>query len=93
MASFYAVYHGPKGLKLIAERTHGLTISAGASLEKIGYKQSANSYFDTIRWILGDLVGAIHRECVDNELNLNYNGNVVTIALDETTSLAEDKDY
>ena len=39
MAGFYAVYHGPKGLKLIAERTHGLAITLAKSLEKIGYKQ------------------------------------------------------
>ncbi|HMI05094.1 MAG TPA: aminomethyl-transferring glycine dehydrogenase, partial [Pedobacter sp.] len=89
MAGFYAVYHGPKGLKLIAERTHGLAITLARSLEKIGYKLSADSYFDTIQLDLGDLVNAIHSECLNNEINLNYKGSVVTIALDETTS-AED---
>jgi len=91
MASFYAVYHGPKGLKKIAERTHGLTVSLASSLEKIGYKQLNKAYFDTIRLDLGDLKDSIHRDCVDNEINLNYQGNVVTIALDETTSLADVK--
>jgi glycine dehydrogenase len=91
MASFYAVYHGPKGLKLIAERTHGLTVSLAASLESIGYKQLNKAYFDTIQFDLGDLHDSIHRECVDNEINLNYKGNIVTIALDETTSLADVK--
>ena len=37
MAGFYAVYHGPKGLKLIAERIHGLTITLAQSLAEIGY--------------------------------------------------------
>jgi glycine dehydrogenase len=91
MASFYAVYHGPKGLKLIAERTHGLTVSLAASLESIGYKQLNKAYFDTIQVDLGDLKESIHRECVDNELNLNYSGNLVTIALDETSSFADVK--
>jgi glycine dehydrogenase len=91
MASFYAVYHGPKGLKKIAERTHGLTVALASSLEKIGYKQLNKAYFDTIRLDLGDLKDSIHRDCVDNEINLNYQGNVVTIALDETTSLADVK--
>jgi glycine dehydrogenase len=91
MASFYAVYHGPKGLKLIAERTHGLTVSLAASLESIGYKQLNKAYFDTIQLDLADLKESIHRECVDNEINLNYQGNFVTIALDETTSLADVK--
>ena len=91
MASFYAVYHGPKGLKKIAERTHGLTVALASSLEKVGYKQLNKAYFDTIRLDLGELKDSIHRECVDNEINLNYQGNMVTIALDETTSLADVK--
>ena len=91
MASFYAVYHGPKGLKLIAERTHGLTVTLAESLEKAGYTQLNKSYFDTIQLDLGHLVDSIHRECVDNEINLNYNGSVVTISLDETTDLEDVK--
>jgi glycine dehydrogenase len=91
MAGFYAVYHGPKGLRLIAERTHGLAVSLADSLENIGYKQLNSAFFDTIQLDLGDLKDSIHRECVDNEINLHYTGNVVTIALDETTSLADIK--
>jgi glycine dehydrogenase len=89
MAGFYAVYHGPKGLKLIAERTHGLTVALAESLEKAGYTQLNKVYFDTIRLDLGNLVDSIHRECIDNEINLNYNGSVVTIALDETTAIED----
>jgi glycine dehydrogenase len=91
MAGFYAVYHGPKGLKLIAERTHGLTIALAASLEQIGYKQLNQVYFDTIQVDLGALKDSIHKECIDNEINLNYNGSVATIALDETTSIEDIK--
>lgn len=89
MAGFYAVYHGPEGLKLIAERTHGLAVTLAASLEKIGYVQLNDSYFDTIRIDLGTLKDSIHKECIDNEINLNYNGTVATIALDETTSVED----
>jgi len=91
MAGFYAVYHGPEGLKQIAERTHGLAITLAKSLEKIGYKLLNKAYFDTVQLDLGDLVDSIHRECVDNEINLNYKGQIVTIALDETTSLEDIK--
>jgi glycine dehydrogenase len=89
MAGFYAVYHGPKGLKLIAERIHGLSVSLATSLEKIGYKVLTQSYFDTIQIELGDLKDAIHGACIDNEINLNYKGSVVTIALDETTAVED----
>src|SRR5690606_5207881 len=46
MAGFYAVYHGPQGLKLIAERTHGLAVSLAKSLTNIGYKVLTTAYFD-----------------------------------------------
>ncbi|WP_129718200.1 aminomethyl-transferring glycine dehydrogenase [Pedobacter sp. SYP-B3415] len=89
MAGFYAAYHGPAGLKAIAERTHGLAISLAETLTKLGYRQLNPVYFDTIRFDLGDLAGPIHKECLDNEINLNYQGSVVTISFDET-SLFED---
>jgi len=91
MAGFYAVYHGPKGLKLIAERTHGLTIALAQSLGNIGYKVLSNAYFDTIQVDLGALKDSIHKEAIDNEINLHYKGSVATIALDETTSVDDIK--
>lgn len=89
MAGFYAAYHGPKGLKAIAERTHGLTVSLAESLKAIGYQVNNKAYFDTIEVELGDLTGAIHKDCIDNNINLNYQGNKVTISLDETTSFED----
>src|ERR1700749_3254609 len=53
MAGTYAVYHGPKGVKLIAERIHGLAILLSESLAQLGYKQLNETYFDTIKWDLG----------------------------------------
>ncbi|MBC7567781.1 MAG: aminomethyl-transferring glycine dehydrogenase [Pedobacter sp.] len=91
MAGFYAAYHGPKGLKLIAERTHGLTITLAESLKNAGYNVLSRAYFDTIQLDLHDLVDSIKRECIDNEINLHYNGSIVTIALDETTSFEDVK--
>jgi glycine dehydrogenase len=89
MAGMYAAYHGPKGLKLIAERIHGLTVLLANGLEELGYKQLNSAYFDTIQFDLGELVGPLHGEALNNEVNLNYNGSIVTISVDETT-LPED---
>ena len=86
MAGCYAVYHGPQGIKLIAERIHGLSILLAQSLEQLGYKQLNESYFDTLKFDLGELVGPIHAEALNHEMNLNYEGSVVTISVDETTS-------
>lgn len=48
MASMYAVYHGPKGLKQIAQRINRLTAVLAEGLTKLGYNVSKNPFFDTI---------------------------------------------
>jgi glycine dehydrogenase len=86
MAGAYAVYHGPKGVKLIAERIHGLAVLLSQSLGQLGYKQLNEAYFDTLKFDLGNLVGPLHAEAINNEMNFNYEGSAVTISIDETTS-------
>lgn len=87
MAGMYATYHGKDGLKSIAERIHGLTVLLSNALESLGYKQQNESFFDTIKFDLGDLVNPIHAGAINNEINLHYAGSEVTISLDETTNL------
>ncbi|VAW00154.1 Glycine dehydrogenase [decarboxylating] (glycine cleavage system P protein), partial [hydrothermal vent metagenome] len=48
MAGFYAVFHGPEGLKAIAQRVHRKTVRAARGLENAGYKIEPENYFDTI---------------------------------------------
>ncbi len=48
MASMYAVYHGPQGLKAIAERVHRLACALGEGLKKLGFTLSSDSFFDTV---------------------------------------------
>ncbi len=48
MASFYAVFHGPKGLRAIAERVHFLTKRLARALKAAGAKVSPKAFFDTI---------------------------------------------
>jgi glycine dehydrogenase len=86
MAGMYAAYHGPKGLKLIAERMHGLAVLLSQSLGQLGYEQLNDSYFDTLKFDLGGLVNSIHSEALNNEVNFHYNNSVITISVDETTS-------
>lgn len=86
MAGMYAVYHGPDGLKKIAERIHGLAVLLDNSLTQLGYKQTNKGYFDTLRFETGDITGSINAEAINNEMNLNYSGSAITISIDETTS-------
>ncbi|HEY9195239.1 MAG TPA: aminomethyl-transferring glycine dehydrogenase, partial [Mucilaginibacter sp.] len=91
MAGMYAVYHGPDGIKLIAERIHGLAVLLAKTLGQLGYEQLNESYFDTVKFDVAHLVGPIHSEALNNEMNLNYEGSVVTISVDETTSVEDIK--
>ncbi len=86
MSGMYAVYHGPSGLKKIAERIHGLTVLLNNALTQLGYQQLNKTYFDTLKFETGDLTGTIHAEALNNEVNLNYSGTTIAISIDETTS-------
>ncbi|QNL52105.1 aminomethyl-transferring glycine dehydrogenase [Olivibacter sp. SDN3] len=92
MAGFYTAYHGPQGIKAIAERIHGLTVLLAKALETLGYKQENETYFDTLTVPLGDLCDPLHAEALNNEMNFRYDGAKVNISIDETTSLAAIKE-
>jgi len=89
MAGMYAQYHGPKGIKKIANRIHALAVLLSNALNELGYTQENTSYFDTLKFKVGQLAGPLHAEALNNEVNLNYKGEIITIALDETTSIED----
>lgn len=84
MSGMYAAYHGPGGIKAIAERVHAQAVLLERSLGSLGYQQLNEFYFDTLRFDLGDLAGPVHAEALNNDINLHYNGSIVSISLDET---------
>lgn len=92
MAGFYTVYHGPKGVKNIANRIHGITTLLAKALSELGYQILNTSYFDTLTIEVGDLIEPIHAEAINEELNLWYNNpTAIGISIDETTTLADIK--
>ncbi len=91
IASFYAVYHGPKGIKQIASKTHGLTVLLAKALEQLGYQLENKTFFDTLSLEVGDLADPLHAEALDNEINLYYTDSKIGISLDETTSIEDVK--
>ncbi len=92
MASMYSVYHGPDGLKKIAGKIHGLTVSLANSLKALGYTVNNKNYFDTLEIHAGEKLASIHKDAVDHEMNFRYEGENVYISLDETTSLEDVKE-
>ncbi|RFP88743.1 glycine dehydrogenase (aminomethyl-transferring) [Rhodobacteraceae bacterium 63075] len=86
MASMYAVFHGPKGLKAIAQRIHRKTVRLAKGLEAAGFKVDPQSFFDTITVDVGPLQGAIVKSALDEGINLRRVGERrVGLSLDETT--------
>jgi glycine dehydrogenase len=100
MASMYAVYHGPEGLKKIAQRIHTLTQILAAGLEKLGYPLSnpkseirnlkfehGPSYFDTITIALGDKRATDVVELAEaHQMNFReIDDHTIGISFDETT--------
>ncbi len=84
MASMYAVYHGPEGLKQIAERTHRFTGILAANLKSLGYSVN-ESFFDTLT-IATDKANELHAAAVAAGINLRkIDAKHVGVSLDETT--------
>ncbi|GAL68746.1 aminomethyl-transferring glycine dehydrogenase [Jejuia pallidilutea] len=88
MASMYAVYHGPKGLKFIADQVHNKASKLAQALKSLGYEQVNTSFFDTLQ--IKTKVKKIKKIASIKKVNLWYpNKNTVTLAINETTSIRD----
>jgi len=89
MAGMYAVYHGPKGLRQIAQRIFGLTELLKLQLQKAGFEIENQNHFDTLK-IKVQNKEAIRKEAESQEVNFRYFENeFIGISLDETTTLVD----
>jgi glycine dehydrogenase len=85
MAGMYAVYHGPNGLKHIANKVHSNTVSVANTLEKLGFQQTNTAYFDTI--VVKADAAAVKEIAEQNEVNFLYiDENTVGISINEATT-------
>ncbi len=86
MASMYAVFHGPDGLKAIAQQVHQKAVLMAKGLEKLGYRIEPETFFDTITVEVGHMQGLILRAAVAEGVNLRKVGNTkIGMSLDERT--------
>ncbi|MEM1215029.1 MAG: aminomethyl-transferring glycine dehydrogenase, partial [Bacteroidota bacterium] len=90
MAGMYAAYHGPRGLKAIAERVHSLAQLLAKEVREHGYELVSEHFFDTIT-LRADASTreAIRRAMESEEINILYQADSVQISLDETTTLED----
>ncbi|HFA51600.1 MAG TPA: glycine dehydrogenase (aminomethyl-transferring) [Bacteroidetes bacterium] len=87
MAGMYAVWHGPKGIKAIADRVHGFAQVLHKNLEALGFEVVHQNYFDTLCIKLDEYgIDNVHHLANSLQLNFYYADGCVEIALDETTT-------
>eukprot|EP00270_Netrium_digitus_P022294 TRINITY_DN993_c0_g1_i2.p1 TRINITY_DN993_c0_g1~~TRINITY_DN993_c0_g1_i2.p1 ORF type:complete len:1078 (-),score=269.85 TRINITY_DN993_c0_g1_i2:213-3416(-) len=91
MAAMYAVYHGPEGLKTIAERAHGLASVFAAGAAKLpGVFPSPAPFFDTVAVTVETKAAEVAAAAVAQGINVRVlDENMVTVAFDETKSIAD----
>ena len=88
MSGFYAVYHGPQGLKNMATRIHSYTGFLAEELTRMGYMQENNNFFDTLKISLASdaSMKVLQETALECKVNLRYfDTGKIGISLDETT--------
>ncbi|KXU95707.1 glycine dehydrogenase (aminomethyl-transferring) [Caballeronia megalochromosomata] len=87
MASMYAVYHGPRGLKTIALRVNRVASIFAAGVQKLGYTIANDTFFDTVTIDSGANTIALHQAAYAAHVNLRHvSATQVGVSLDETTT-------
>ncbi len=88
MAGMYGVYHGPRGLKFIANKLHAQTATLADAVEKLGIYQTNTNFFDTLSFKVD--AAAVKKEALKVEINFYYpDTETVQVSLNETTSLQD----
>ena len=86
MAGMYAVYHGPKGLRYIANKVHASAVTTADALNKIGVYQTNSAFFDTI--LVKSEAAKIKAIAEKHEVNFFYpDAETISISFNETTSI------
>ncbi|MDQ3418175.1 MAG: aminomethyl-transferring glycine dehydrogenase [Acidobacteriota bacterium] len=91
IAAMYAVFHGPHGLRAIAERVHNMARVTEDALTALGFTQANSTYFDTIR-LEGAPVAAVRKAAEAAGINFRYLGTAISISFDETTTIDDVRD-
>ncbi|VAV93913.1 Glycine dehydrogenase [decarboxylating] (glycine cleavage system P protein) [hydrothermal vent metagenome] len=90
LAGFFAVYHGPKGVKKIAQRVHRFTEICATAISSYGYEVVTKSFFDTITVYAPGRASAIVAKAREQKINLRFvDADHVGISCDETTRRSE----
>ena len=90
MAGFYAVYHGPEGIKNIATRIHASARFLSDRFKSIGLEQTNQYYFDTVRVEANaTLRRKVKSAALRQKMNFHFDTNGIQINVDETTTIED----
>jgi glycine dehydrogenase len=90
MAAMYAVYHGPKGIRAIAERVHNLTRTLDVALRSLGFRQHNDAFFDTLSIAASrEQIDQVRVKAAEAGYNFRYQDDAIGIALDETATVED----
>jgi glycine dehydrogenase len=85
MAGMYAIYHGPEGIRRIAERVHNAAVTLAAALRRLGYRVVHEAFFDTVAVDVRDAQPRILDAARARRINLRVlSPTRLAVALDET---------
>ncbi|MBK7447524.1 MAG: aminomethyl-transferring glycine dehydrogenase [Ignavibacteria bacterium] len=91
-AGMYAVYHGPEGVKAIADKIYFLTNLLNSGLNELGFKQVNKYFFDTIKVELDkNKLSNLKKSSEENGINFRYFENAVGISISEITEIEDIK--
>ncbi|MEX2586089.1 MAG: aminomethyl-transferring glycine dehydrogenase [Balneolaceae bacterium] len=90
VSGFYGVWHGPKGLRRIAERIHGLAKLTVTGLAKLGYNLPGEPFFDTVSVATDSkLMEKVRQQALEQNVNLRYQKGKIGISFDEAKSFED----
>ena len=94
MASMYAVYHGPKGLKDIATRVHSFAVDLANHLTQAKFSVTSSNIFDTVTFSVNDSqLAEIQKRAAEKSVNLNFfNKGYVSVSIDESVTCKDLED-
>ncbi|KXK02644.1 MAG: glycine dehydrogenase [Chlorobi bacterium OLB4] len=91
IAGMYSVFHGPEGLKAIADRIHKLAILLNNNLKTLGIEQSNRVFFDTLKINIDnrELIERVREEALKKEMNFWYGDSFILVSINQVTELSD----
>jgi glycine dehydrogenase len=87
IASMYAVYHGPDGLRRIAEHTHATAQQIASRIRSAGGQIASPAFFDTVRWSVPGQADRLVAAALEEGINIRHvDEDTVSVTVDETTT-------